>query len=220
MKNFEAKSGLFFRGINFKNPTDTEQYLGKHFINEINSWRSNKIDQFVIDTKFYGPVGDFLKDSSTLDDKDLYVIFDRQEIVATSLLVPNSTLLGSKDLSVYITRSMLGYDYPQGYLSVKDGLTIKNNTQPNNFEIAYLIVNPKRFNQGYGKQTVYDICENIDIISNGEPQTCALTQINKLNKPSIHVFEDNGFATVPSDGEFNYYYKLLSEETPDLEMEK
>ena len=211
MKTFTTNSGLEFHGIDFKNPTGADNYFGKKYISEINSWKSPKIDQFIINTKFYGPVGDFLKDSSTLDDRDLYVIFDRQEIVATSLLVPNSPLLGSKELGFYVSKTMLGDEF-NGYLNLANALKLLSNPIQNNFEIAYLIVKPKRFNQGYGKQTVCDICENIDIISNGEPQICAFTQINKLNKPSIHVFEDNGFATVPSDGEFNYYYKLLPEE--------
>lgn len=220
MKNFEAKSGLFFRGINFKNPTDTEQYLGKHFINEINSWKNPKIDKFIVDTKVYGPIGDFLKDSSKLEDRELYVVFDNQEIIATSLLIPNSPLIGAKDLGTYIAKTLYNSQpFNDRYLNLGEALNIKANTQKNNLEIAYLIVNPNRLNEGYGTQTVNDICANVEIIGNG-PQNCALTQINKLNKPCIHVFENNGFASVPSDGEFNYYYKLLSEETPVLEMEK
>ena len=210
MKTFFAESGLEFQGIDFKNPHGADKYFGKKYISEINSWKSKSIDEFIINTKFYGPVGDFLKDSSTLENRELYVVFDRQEIVATSLLVPNSPLLGSKELGIYVSKTMLGDEF-NGYLNLANALKLLSNPIQNNFEIAYLVVNPKRFNQGYGKQTVFDICENVGIICDAH-QASAITQINKLNTPSIHVFEGNGFLPVPAKGEFNYYYKLMPEE--------
>ena len=206
MNEFEAKSGLVFKNIDFNSESDKS--LNAHYLNIVNSWRSKNINKFVLDTRAYGPLGNFFKDYSRLSLQNTfspnawYLIFDEKEVVGSTLLSFNSLLPASKELEQVVFKT-----------ENEDESYSPFTFQPKAYKncgIEYYITNPKHLQKGYAKQAIDDICANMEIICN-TPLNLIVTEINKLNKASVNLFEGRGFESTPSDTMFNYFFKFLED---------
>lgn len=205
---------LTFRNFNKDECTSNQESDEKQFyqfcIDQLNTWTDESIIKGLeLENE---PLGNSLKDTYlTFKKPELYFIFKQQELVATTLLTPESPLYDLGSLLNYVDHcNHLKINKVDNFMSLKKALEIIKNANSNSCYINCLAVNPVHQHKGIGSQALSTLSKNIDFFA--PPSTTSLiARIRKDNVASESPFKKNGFETFfkMDLSDYNTFYKEL-----------
>jgi len=225
----DKDNNLIWQGFNFDGDTmeqggsDRERLMRLN--KSINHWRNDDIRAFI--EKNYS-IGDFFNAVVLLEDKRhmlQFFAFEGEACVATMLISTKQYLYEKIALEHYVLDNIkrseaeifLSQEYARKLLF--------NNTDNNNIELSYFVVDPEKQGQGIGKRAARSVLSHLDFFSDIESGPNAVTgYIHKDNIASRKVFVKNNFKPLKPCKEFDtcghvLYFFSPKDKTHDVAAE-
>lgn len=187
-------------------------YEADKIVEELNSWHSDNINEYVCETSKLGNA--FRMISEDKGNVDQFFGFADGKFVSTILLSKEDIDRYDRlffELKQNITNNKLKKDLIDGKtpLSNKVSRHVLRDMSCN--QIYYLVVNPNEQNKGYGTRVVGSIKNNKGFFLPCREQLKLGTMIHHTNNPSMSVFEKNGFKrlNVRQDDYLNFFLEDL-----------
>lgn len=191
----------------------TQSYLS--LIDKLNSWKSESLNRFILDCETEN-LGDLLSGYlSKCEESKIFFAFDKQSLIDKNplgivILEPQTDLYAESEFKKYIRECIKDKSMKKaGKLSlIKTIRALIKQTDSNNMNIDYLIINPNNENKGVATRMISSITKNAENFNNGEVNVLSAS-VHKNNIASQQVFIKNNFAPLTSkDSDFltDYYF--------------
>ena len=215
---FDKETGLLFHALDPKNSRDEETI--KQTFNSP-SWSSDNIKRFLTPLSDE-PLGTSLILGSRWGSM-LYAIYDTKasefEVVGTTMLVPNSPIIGRPELKKYFYENKANLNQPHtdpSILTLKQALRLLNEDSRGLYIHALGVASNKTADNyysteekpHYGTKIFRLVAENCSKFNPESEPLCTMASISMLNNPSIRACSKAGFATTPDiapNGYFSFY---------------
>ena len=190
---------------------NNEKSLYEYCISQLNSWTNENLNQTLeLENQ---PLGDSLSNTySSFNKTDLYFIFKEQELVATTLLTPQTILIDKQALSTYANHCQVSnVSKLKGFMDSEKAIKLLSNPIHNSCYISCLAVNPDHQRKGIGSKILSTLSEHIDFFDPSPTHLTLTARVHKSNPSSQKTFLNNGFETfLKMDlSDYNTFYKEL-----------
>lgn len=213
MKTLLSDGGLEFKTIDKYNYSSEDIMLFNSTLETINAWGNPHVMEN-LNLNGLSKLGSVLRSEAFASDKDLYFVFDQQQLVATTLLLPSIELQHSDDLSYFIKHHnapRFSKHATKNYMSPQKAQEILDNDGKNSCYIHYLVVNPELQGRGIGSEVIKTIESDINFFDQAPTHNALMAMIRNTNTPCINMFQKQGYETCPNDAclYFDMFYKTL-----------